>query len=67
MSKVTPRVRIRVESDGTGPGTKLFGPDGKPLDMSRIKSVMWRCDRTGATLTVEYLDAAIDSTNRPKL
>jgi hypothetical protein len=60
------RCGVRVESDGTGPGTRLIAADGTPLDMRDVMSVTWQCDNKGSRLLVEYRLAPISAAVRPK-
>lgn len=53
--------RIRIVSDGTPRGTKVFDADGEPFDMSTITAVEWSIDADGAAIArLTFCGAEID-------
>lgn len=39
--------RYRIVSDGTPAGTRVFDPDGRPLDMGLVNKVEWSVEADG--------------------
>src|SRR5688500_12043669 len=53
--------RMKVVSDGTGPGTKLYDGDGNPISLDLCQSMTWHCSREPALLTVHFLRVAVEA------
>lgn len=56
--------KLRIRSDGTGPGTtiELVSDDGSDtIPLTRVRSVTWTASVDGiATATLEFIDVEVD-------
>jgi hypothetical protein len=54
--------RVRIVSDGTPLGTKVFNADGTPMDMGRVTKVEWSIEADGIGVArVTLRDVEIDT------
>jgi hypothetical protein len=64
MAQLTPwKQRMRLVSDGTGPGTKLFDTDGNEVKLDRCRCVAWAVDEKTklGILKAEFFAVEIDA------
>ena len=44
--------RIRITTDGTARGTRVYDTDGRPILRDCLKSVTWKVDRHGVPIAI---------------
>lgn len=57
---------IRIVSDGTALGTKVFMPNGEEMPTGAVRSIAWRVGKNSlSTATIEFAVAQIDAVGVP--